>query len=186
MKQSFIYLILILLIFLSACSKKNSLDILSETHEALSLLKTVEYKVDYKAEYNNSELKFDETGKAYFDFTHKDSLLNTKYHFTYNNHKNSETVFNGSQFINTNWEDSTLFALKILQNENYKKTISSPFFISCSYAFLKEAFRQLIDSNLVSNDNCILSNVIVNDKEYYKLEFTIKGYGFWYTELIKN
>jgi len=185
MTRIYLFVVFIAFFLFFSCKNKTGVDLLLKTHDAITNLETVEYKVDYKAEYKRSDLKVDAYGTSFFDFTSLDSLLNTKYHFIYENPPyRSEQIFNGTEWMVVNWEDSTLMVLFNRNNEGFKKTIKCPFFIDCSYVFLNEIIPQLFNKELINEQNCILSHIVKNKTKYYKIQIKLQGKKFLYTDII--
>lgn len=140
-------------------------EILSRTITKLKSLKTIEYDLTtHEISNSRNQNKIDST-YCYFDFTSKDSLIQTKYQFT---SKYGEYVYNGSQFFNTLPSERVL----IYEDKPSERRVTSLIFMLNSIYGLRKSLPNLIldkgtkfnrvNDTIINNFKCFKFNIITN------------------------
>ncbi|MFS4456977.1 TlpA family protein disulfide reductase [Maribacter sp. 2304DJ31-5] len=160
------YLVLMLsLVFFSSC-KKTDKEILNETILKMTSLNNIEY--DVISEYVNKSYNQNRKDSAtcYFDFSSKDTLIGTKYHFTSNH---GEQVFNGQQEFSSQNKDKL-----VLYNEKpLKRQVVSSIFMQNSFFVLRNLLPKIVKDSTISISHS--QDTILLGKDCYKFDISMKG-----------
>lgn len=159
-----IFILMLLSSFVWSC-KKTDEEILNKTITTINSFKTIEY--DWKREIVSTKLPFnnrEDSARAYFDFSSKDTLIGAKYHF---NGVYGERVFDGETEFKTNPKEKT-----VLFNKSPKRyDVTNSFSMSHSFFEIKKLLPKFIlDSTIIYKRE---NDTLVNNINCYKFKFSI-------------
>ncbi|WP_158850961.1 TlpA family protein disulfide reductase [Algibacter sp. L1A34] len=160
-------LLITLSLFLFLSCKKTDKEILNETISQLTSITNIEYDVIIENVNKSHNQNIKESATCYFDFSSKDTLIGSKYHFNVNNY--GEQVFNGKQeFSSQNKEELVLY------NEYpNKRQVSSSMFMFNSFFTLRKILPEIIQDSTIKIGQA--QDTILLDKECYKFDILMKG-----------
>jgi len=148
--------VLIPIIFLN-CTKTDR-EILDETISRLNELNQIEYDVRKQYLSKSFNQKRDNSGTCYFDFSSRDTLIETKYRITY---ENGETVFNGEkQFSSQDKEELVLYT----KNPIKRQVISAQFLLYSVFSLRKLLPKIMNDSTI--NITRLHDTIIQNNENF--------------------
>lgn len=156
--------ILFLSLFYSC--NKTDMEILNKTITQLTSIEQIEYKVineDYD-KANNENRK--DTATCYFDFSSKDTLIGTKYHFT---SSLGEQVFDGNkEFTSLNEQEIILY-----NDKPTKRRVTSSIFMHNSLFALRKVLPEIINDSTITISR--LQDTTISSKECYKFKILMPG-----------
>ncbi|WP_161635254.1 TlpA family protein disulfide reductase [Aquimarina macrocephali] len=151
--------------FLILSCKKTDTEILNKTITKINSLETIEYQwtrkmVSTKLPSNNRV----DSANAYFDFSSRDTLIGTKYHF---NGVYGERVFDGVTEFKTDPERKTV----IYNGQPKKYDVTNSYSMSHSIFEIKKLLpKLLVDTTIISEHK---PDTLINNIECYKFKFSI-------------
>lgn len=160
------YVIPTLSLFIFFSCKKTDKEILNETISKITSVDNIEY--DVISEYVNKSQNQDRKDSAtcYFDFSSKDTLIGTKYHFISDH---GEQVFDGQQEFSSQNKDEM-----VLYNENpLKREVVSSIFMQNSFFVLRNLLPEIIKDSTINISRS--KDTIFNGEDCYKFDISMKG-----------
>jgi peroxiredoxin len=169
--------VLVLMIFILFSCNKTDKEILNQTISKLNSLKTIEYQLISKDILKDFERNRIDTAYCYFDFSSKDTLIQSKYQFISNY---GQQVFNGTQIFNSlKAEEVVLYT----DFPDKRKVVSNIFMVNSIFELRKTIPKLVIDSTafitrkrdtVINNIECFKFKILMT-KKYIGLggEFTM-------------